>query len=164
MRTISNKLVLRLLGTANEADIRQKAKLADGLTKQLEKHAGHNLVRGDDSEYKYSREELLADINNSVWDILIRVSDFYDTLPDGPEIEEVIEDMSNNILDSFESLFPNKNIGAFEPAVHGEDKEEKERAGDVLWEGKVDLEGLDENISDEDEDPEDFTIEEEIEE
>ena len=163
MRTISNRLVLRLLGQANEADIRQNHKLAECLTKQLEKHAHQDLVRGDDADYKYSRENLLEDINNSIWDILIRVSDFYDILPDREDIEEVVQDVSNDVLNTFESLFPNNNIGAHEPPVHGEDADAKDHGKDVLWEGKVELEGLDEDLPDEENEEDDEVVEEEIE-
>jgi len=66
-RTISNRVFLRLVAQANEADIQGDEVVAENLTKQIEKYAQAEAIRPDESEYKYSKEELKSDVKEILW-------------------------------------------------------------------------------------------------
>ena len=124
MRTISKNILKRLAAQANEADMYNDIKTADNLTKQIEKYAADDKVRSDDDKYEYSKEELAADLEKTFWDAAVRVFDYYEATPDAKEVQEIIEAQVDHFLGTIENMIPEKDIGAHEPEVMGEEKPE----------------------------------------
>ena len=157
-RTISHKVLLRLAAQADEADIYNDITTSNHLTDQIEKFAEVG-VRSDDAEYEYSKDDLLEDIKEHLWDIFSRVCDYYEQVPDGREVEEVLSFEAGTLLENLESLIKG-NVGAHEPAVPGEEKGEE--VFEVSDEFALDLDDEEKEKEDEeDENPDDEDTEEE---
>ena len=146
-RTISNRILLRLVAQANEADLYGDVPIADKITAQIPEE-----VRPDDAEYKYSKDELEGDLQELFWKAAIRIFDYYDETPDLREIQEVIDSELESFVDSVES-FITKDTGPYEPQMPGE------VAGDDIVEEPMfvldDEDDEDEEIETEDEEEED---------
>lgn len=149
MRTISNKVLLRLAAQANEADIYGDVKTADNLTKQIQKYAQAKVRAGDD-DYEYSKEELVEDMEAIFWDAAVRVFDYYDETPDAKQIEEIVEFAVEDFMSSIEGLI-HKNIGPHEPTTPGEEKP----TGYEVSEKTFEIDEDDDYIEDDDDDDDD---------
>ena len=124
MKTISNKILLRLAAQANEADIYGDIRTADNLTSQIEKYS-QSKVRSNDEDYEYAKEELVEDLEKILWEGATRIFDYYDETPDAKQIQEIIDSEVESFLESIENLI-HKDIGPNEPEVPGEEDPELE--------------------------------------
>ena len=166
-RTISQKVLLRMAAQADEADIYNHTTVSSHLTDQIEKFADAG-VRADNEDYEYSKEDLLEDIKEHLWDIFARVSDFYNEVPDGREVEEVLSFEAETLLENLENLI-HGDVGAYEPSVPG--VEDGEKLLEVSDEFEINLddekekeeEEEDEEEDEENEDDEDTSEEDELE-
>lgn len=149
-RTISNKVLLRMAAQADEADVFNDAVVSNHLTNQIQKFAEIG-VRDDTQEYKYTKEELLEDVKEHLWDIFSRVCDYFEEVPDGKEVEEVLSFEAETLLENLENLI-HGNVGAHEDSIPGE--EEGEELFEVSDELVLNLDN-DSEEEDDDEDDED---------
>lgn len=120
MKTINSTLFFRLLAQAEEAETQGMEKVAESLTTQIEKNASH--VRESDENYKYSYETLEKDINDHLWNAVIRVADFYDVKQfHADKTQEMIEKIAKEIVSEV-CLQANINhgVGAYEEPLPGE--------------------------------------------
>jgi hypothetical protein len=120
-KTISKKVFLRLTAQADEADIYCDHTVATALTGQILKYAD-NMIRdeAEDKEYEYSKEQLVEDVKQLMWDAATRIFDFYDETPDAKNVEEIIDFETDTFLEYFDNLIK-KPVGKFEPKTPGED-------------------------------------------
>lgn len=121
MRSISKKVLLRLVAQSDEADICGDYKTAESITKQLTKLA----IRSDDQKYSYMKDELVADIKEILWEAVTRIMDYYDEVPDAREMDQLVDFEAVNLVDSVEG-FIQSNVGKYEEEVPGEEVEETE--------------------------------------
>ena len=147
-RTISQKVLLRMAAQADEADVFNDVVVSNHLTNQIEKFAEVG-VRDDTQEYKYTKEELLEDVKEHLWDIFSRVCDYFEEVPDGKEVEEVLSFEAETLLENLENLI-HGNVGAHEESIPGE--EEGEELFEVSDELVLNLDNSDEDSEEEDED------------
>lgn len=154
MNTISHNVLLRLTAQANEADLYGDTKVADNLTKQIEKYAGDN-TRSDDEDYEYTREQMVEDVVATLWDAVTRIFDYYEATPDAKEMQEIIDQQAEDFIGAIENFIP-KDIGPHEPETMGHEKEVMEH--DEVDEDtafKVPDEDEEEYIEDKDDEDED---------
>lgn len=118
--SIKNSMLKSLAKQAEEADLQGKTKIAETLTTQITKNA-HN-IRHSDKMYIYSSENFQHDIESSLWDIVIRASDFYDTNFDAEDVQKIVDIYSSELITEFKNKF-GKAYGAHEPIVPGEQSE-----------------------------------------
>lgn len=154
-RTISKNIFIRLAAEANEADLCGDIKTADNVTKQIQKYAS-NKVRPDDAEYSYSKDELMEELEEILWDAAVRVLDYYDQTVDTKQIQEIVEFESKNFVESIEN-FIHKDIGPNEPKVIGEDEEKNDdrEVHEDLFDNQDEAEDEYEEDADTDEDEDD---------
>jgi len=160
-RTISNKVLLRMAAQADEADVFNDAVVSNHLTNQIQKFAEIG-VRDDTQEYKYTKEELLEDVKEHLWDIFSRVCDYFEEVPDGKEVEEVLSFEAETLLENLENLI-HGNVGAHEDSIPGE--EVGEELFEVSDELVLNLDNSDEDSEeeadeDEDDDPDEMESDE----
>ena len=146
MRTISKKVLLHMAAQADEADIFNDAVVSNHLTNQIQKFAEIG-VRADDEEYEYTKEDLLEDVKESLWDIFSRVCDYFEQVPDGKEVEEVLSFEAETLLENLENLI-HGDVGPHDVKTPGE--EEGEKLFEVSDEFAIDLDKEDENDEEED--------------
>lgn len=147
MKTISKNVLLRLAAQADEADIWGDERIAENLTKQVQKYA-ENRTRVDEENYEYSKEELEEDLESMFWDAAVRIFDYYDETPDAKQIQEIVDSEVESFIGVIESLI-HKDIGPYEPATPGEVKEVSEDEDEsVIEEKSFDLESDDEDDED----------------
>lgn len=175
-KTISKNLLLRLVAQAEEAEIHKHTKIATDLTNVITKFAENHLVRDDDDEkYEYKNEDLAEDIKVLVWSAAMRVFDYYDHLPDAREIDQVIEDLTENMLGSFENLIEGTHKGKYEPKTPGESeekmKDEVVEEDEITWrislpenetinDSEDDEDEVEDDLIDDDDEEEEFRKEE----
>lgn len=122
MRTVKNTLLYRLAAQAKEADIQGFDKISEVLTAQITKNAGS--VRENEALYVYSGEEFQKDIEEKIWDIVVRASDFYDISIDAKEIQPMVEKYAEELTHDICAKFAIKHgVGVYEPGVPGEKQE-----------------------------------------
>lgn len=120
MRTISEFLRDRLYLEAEEADTQNLTKVAENLTDQLEK----NSVRNNDAGYTYNYDQFEKDIQKSLWDIVVRASDFYGTHVDSKSAQEAVDYFTQEIVNDFTKRANVKHgIGAYEDPLIGQNGE-----------------------------------------
>jgi len=173
---ISKNLLLRLNAQAEEAEVYGDVKTAVGLTGLILKFAEENRIRDEEEEkeYVYTNEELAESVRTLIYEAVLRVFDYYDSLPDARIIENLVDDLTNIVCSSSENLVDGVHVGKYEPDVLGEKEEDRiVNEEDFMW--KVELEDEekeedeteedeDEEIEDEDEIEEDEETEEDVEE
>ena len=158
-RTISNKVLLRMAAQADEADVYNDVVVSNHLTNQIEKFAEIG-VRADTEEYEYSKEDLLEDVKEHLWDIFSRVCDYFEEVPDGKEVEEVLSFEAETLLENLENLI-HGNVGAHEVATPGEEVGEElfEVSDDFVL--NLDGDEEDDEDSDEEDDPDEMETDDE---
>ncbi len=121
MKTVKQSTAERLEAQAREADIQGLTKVAKSLDNQISKmHLRHN-----DTHYVYSSSEFKDDVEEKLWDIMVRASDFYGCNLDGVEIQKVVEKAAKELLSEFRVKSGVRvDIGANEPLVPGESQDE----------------------------------------
>lgn len=119
MRTIKEIHRDRLVAEAEEADIVGFSKIAENLTKQIEKTA----VRDNEESYSYNESSFYDDIQERLWDIVIRTADFHDTYIDSEKAQNLVDIYSDKIIYDLRKVAKvSTNIGAYEDSVLGEQK------------------------------------------
>lgn len=123
MRTITENLLLRLAAQAQEAELQGFSKVAESLTDQVEKYGSQ--VRADDAFYSYSQDEFKKDINNKLWDTIVRIADFYGISRfEAQGIQDLIEKVSDDMItDICNKSGVSHQVGAYEEKVPGENFE-----------------------------------------
>jgi len=120
MRTITENQFNRLVIQAEEAEKQKLTKIATNLTKQVEKVS----VRPDDASYIYAQSSLSEDVEVSLWDAAIRISDFHNASVDAVEMQGLIETFAKALIKEIEiKANCEHGVGAYEPSVPGEDRE-----------------------------------------
>ncbi len=118
MRTIKESLLNNLEAQAQEAEIQGLTKIAAALTDQLEKNSN---IRNNNDFYLYSSIDFKKDIENKIWDIIIRSSDYYNQRFDAVEANNIVEKYSNDLIKELRlKLGVEHGVGAYEPEVAGE--------------------------------------------
>ncbi len=120
MKSVSKKIINRLVAEANEADIHGEIKIADAITCQIEKLAVRDAEQ--DKEYTYSKEELEEDINSLLWQAVARIFDYYNETIDSRMIDEIVSFETTSFIESIESKMHNK-VGAYEEKTPGENSD-----------------------------------------
>lgn len=120
MRTISSTLLHRIAIMAHEAELQSMEKVASSLTTQIEKNAAN--VRKSDEFYSYSEDQFKTDVNDHLWDIVIRAADFYgvNTI-DAAQMQPILEKIADTFVSEIRNVAGIKHgVGAHEDAVPGE--------------------------------------------
>jgi hypothetical protein len=121
MRTIKKTLLYRLAAQAQEADVQGLSKVSEMLTSQITKNA--TSVRETDAGYVYSGSDFEKDVEEKIWDIVIRASDFYNVTVDAAEVQPLVEKYAEELMhDIMSKLAINHGVGAYEPLVSGQEK------------------------------------------
>jgi len=126
MRTIRELLFKRLALQADEADRVGLTKLASDVTSLLDRQSEN--VRSDQDFYLYDADEFNSDVNGHLWDAVVRVADFYDIKGlDIKTAEKIVSAISKEMKESIciAHFGTDKAVGAFEPTVPGEIKEQE---------------------------------------
>lgn len=119
MRNITQNLFNRLHGQASEADLQGMTKLAEHLTAQLEKTS----IREDEEFYIYAADEFAKDVEQEMWDAVMRVADFHNLALDAEKAEAIVEKFASKLIREVELTFgAETGVGAFEPTLPGEKK------------------------------------------
>jgi len=118
MKTITELHRDRLVAEAEEADKTGLTKIAENITRQVEKVS----VRPTDTSYTYTINAFEQDVNDSLWDVVTRTSDFHGAFLDSKKAQEIVDYFSAALVTSIrKSAGIHSPIGAYEPAVPGED-------------------------------------------
>jgi len=116
MRTITERLSDRLKIQAQEADLIGFKKMA-GQLNRLAKAT----TRTDDSSYVYSELDLQNDVESPLWDVILRIADYYNCSIDAEKVQENIEKVAEDLIKMVSVQAGIKHgVGAFEPSVLGE--------------------------------------------
>lgn len=119
MRTVKKTLLYRLAAQAEEAELRGLTKVAEALTAQITKNSDN--VRQNDSFYAYASEEYQKDVEERIWDAIIRSADFYDAGLDALEMQELVQKYAEDLINEVRAKLGNRHgVGAYEPNVPGE--------------------------------------------
>lgn len=122
MRTVKKTLFHRLSVQAEEAELQGLTKTADALTTQIEKNSSN--IRDNSAFYIYSEEDFKKDVEEKIWDIIVRASDFYDLSFDGKEMHKIVEKYANELSNEVRvKIGSDSCVGAYEPTVPGELRE-----------------------------------------
>jgi len=122
-KTVSNRVFLRMSVQADEADIYGHSTIASNLTSQILKCAANVRSEEEDVNYEYSKDELVDEVKEYLWDCATRIFNYYDETPDAKDIQSIIDFESESFISYVESLI-SKDIGAHEPKVVGEERED----------------------------------------
>lgn len=116
MRTITKTAYNRYQAQINEAKILKMNELVE----TLEKKVSEQKVREDDQFYVYSAEQLEQDVKTALWDVAIRVQDYYNKVGDINSIQMLIADHAEEIIDGIRKIARAKT-GYYEVPVPGEE-------------------------------------------
>lgn len=117
MRTITEKLALRLEAQSKEADLQGLNKVADMLDSMIEKHD----TRNSDESYTYAEDDFRSDVEIKLWEGAVRAADFFDCEINAVEMQEAISKLAKNLIDEVRIKGNVKHgVGAYEPNVPGE--------------------------------------------
>lgn len=118
--SITNNLFDRLNAQAQEAEVQGLSKIAEHLTAQLEK----NTPREDNAFYLYATVDFEKDVEQEIWDAILRVADFHNIQVDAVEAQQIVEKFAAKLVREVELTFcPEQyGVGVFEPTLPGETK------------------------------------------
>jgi hypothetical protein len=117
MRTISEIYRDRLVAEADEADNLQLTKLAENITRQVEKTP----VREANASYTYAASDFRQDIQDSLWDLVIRTADFHGAYISSEKAQSIVDYYGNEIVDNIRKAAGiSSDIGSYEPKLPGE--------------------------------------------
>lgn len=119
MRTINETHRDRLVAEADEAEIVGLTKVAENLTRQIEKNA----VRANDSNYIYSSQDFENDVAEGLWDLIVRASDFHDAHVDSEKAQKLVETYAGRFISDIRKI-AGSDSGAYEPTLPGENAKE----------------------------------------
>lgn len=116
MRTITEKLALRLKAQAKEAKLIGLTKIAS----HLDRVAG-NKTRSVEDSYTYASQDLQQDIEGPLWDVIVRIADYYDCSVSPELMQKEIQKISEDLIKVVSREGGIKHgVGAYEPTVPGE--------------------------------------------
>lgn len=119
MRTITKNMFNRLNLQKNEAKTLKLNAVEASLDHQLSKIA----TRNDDDFYVYAAADMEKDVQNAVWDAIIRVADYFGVPCDALNLQKIAEDVSTELIkDVRSSVGIVDGVGAYEPVVPGEER------------------------------------------
>lgn len=117
-RTINEIYRDRLVAEADEADNMRLTKLAENITRQIERQP----VREANESYTYPVEAFEQDVQDALWDVVVRTADFHGSFISSQTAQEIVEhfsqEMINNIRKAAKITSP---VGAYEPRLPGEE-------------------------------------------
>jgi len=122
MKTIAKTFFKRLQAQLEEANFLNLKKESNSLDVQLKKYAKN--IRENDHSHSYSYEEMKFDVNNSIWDAMITVSDFLGGAEiDAEKLQKIADQLSEELIKSIKvsSNIPD-GVGAYEPKTPGEER------------------------------------------
>jgi hypothetical protein len=117
MRTINEIYNMRLMAEAEEADNQGLTKIAENLTRQLESIS----VRDSNQPYTYSSDSFEQDVQDSLWNIVLRTADFHGSFIPAKVGQNIVDYFSEQIIHSIrKSASINVVRGGYEPNLPGE--------------------------------------------
>lgn len=122
MRTIQSSLFQRLLAQAEEADRKGLTKVASSLTTVATQQS--NAVREDNGFYRYERDTFEQDLNDQLWQAVVRVADFYGIRRmDAEQVQTLVDKTAESMVaDLCLGAGINHGVGAHEEPVAGEEE------------------------------------------
>lgn len=122
MKTIKETLFNRLAAQAAEADLQGLEATAVSLTHQLRKQAQN--LRSTEEGYTYPKEDFEQDVNDTLWEAVLRILDFYDIQSfDAERLQDVVENLREQLVQEVcNDAGVDHGVGAFEPNVPGEER------------------------------------------
>lgn len=120
MRTITELHRDRLLAEAEEADIEGLTKVAENLTRQIEKAP----IRPEGAGYTYPHEDFEQDVQDSLWSVVVRTADFHGASIDSNKAQELVDFYTEELVSAIKSAGKiTSKIGVYEPSVPGETRQ-----------------------------------------
>lgn len=120
MRTITELHRDRLIAEADEADTEGLAKVAENLTRQIERTS----VRANEAGYTYANEDFAQDVQDNLWSVIIRTADFHGATIDSKKAQELVDFYSDELVSVIKGAGKiTSKIGAYEPPVPGETRQ-----------------------------------------
>jgi hypothetical protein len=117
MKTITEIYRDRLVAEAEEADCIGLTKIAENITRQIEKAS----IRSNDEPYTYAGDDFHQDVQDSLWNVVIRTSDFHGAFLKSKEAQEIVDYYTESIVKSIRQAGNiATNVGSYEPPVPGE--------------------------------------------
>jgi hypothetical protein len=117
MKTINEVYNARLMAEAEEADNRGLTKIAENLTRQLERTG----VRSNKEPYVYSSKSFEQDVQDSLWQVILRTADFHGTFVPSKKGQDIVDYFSKQMIDSIRKSASINNVrGAYESKLPGE--------------------------------------------
>lgn len=122
MRTIQSSLFQRLLAQAEEADRKGLTKVASSLTTVATQQS--NAVREDNGFYRYARDTFEQDLNDQLWQAVVRVADFYGIRRmDAEQVQSLVDKTAESMVaDLCQGAGISHGVGAHEEPVAGEEE------------------------------------------
>jgi hypothetical protein len=118
MRTISKTLKKRLIAQAEEANFQGLETVASKLAQQVK----FSSTRHDDEEYIYSNAELKDDVENLLWNAVVRAEDYFGKTADAKEVGLIVKSLAEELISSIRTKIGGDVIGPHEPLVPGEQR------------------------------------------
>jgi len=118
MRTISELQRDRMVAEAEEADTIGLVKVAEQLTRQVEKVA----IRKNYEGYTYSSEDFENDIQEAIWGAVVRTADFHGAYVDSKKAQKIVEHYAEQIVSDIRKSARLGDSGAYEPKLPGESR------------------------------------------
>lgn len=120
MRTITELHRDRLLAEAEEADTEGLTKVAENLTRQIERAP----IRANGVGYTYSNEDFEQDVQDNLWSIIVRTADFHGASIDSKKAQELVDFYAEELISVIKKAGRiTSPIGAHEPSVPGENRQ-----------------------------------------
>lgn len=119
MRTINEIHRDRLVAEAEEAETRGMVKIAENLTRQIEKSE----VRDNNENYTYGSDDFEIDVQEALWDAVVRTADFHGSFVDSEKAQKIVEHYADMIISDIRKIARLKETGAYEPTLPGEQRQ-----------------------------------------
>jgi hypothetical protein len=123
MRTINEKMFLRLAAQRDEAGLLKMGKLSRHLQNVVVD--AKDVQRENDTGYKYSHEELRTDVERELWNAAIRAADYFGAPFDAVKAQKAIEKLAGDLIEEVRVIVGNQSgVGPYDVKVPGECPEE----------------------------------------
>lgn len=110
----------RLKAQSDEAETQGLAKVASHLKSTL-KDEYNTAVRPNNDFYSYSSEQLQQDVEQKLYESIIRIADFFGSTPDMNEMQDAVGRATLSLINEVQnSLGIQDGVGAYEPTLPGE--------------------------------------------
>lgn len=120
MRTITSTYRDRLVAEADEADNLRLTKLAENITRQIEKTP----VREKDAGYTYPAEAFKQDVQDALWNVIVRTADFHGVYISSSTAQDIVDYFGEEIVSNIRKAAGISSvIGSYEPKLPGESSE-----------------------------------------